>query len=97
MPRRPWTCQPSVKRTSSRGTTATSSSGSPSGPITTSPSTAGMKPAATYWLWPVPEPKLHAPVSRYPPSTNVPVPLGKNCPPIVTGPAKTSAKPSSGR
>ena len=29
-----------------------------------SPSSIGMKPAATYSEWPVPEPKFHAPVSR---------------------------------
>ena len=58
----PWTYQPSVKRTSSRGTIATRRSGTPSATHTSSPSTIGMKPAATYSLWPVPEPKFHAPV-----------------------------------
>ena len=59
-----------------------------------------MKPAATYSLCPVPEPKFHDPVSRYPPSVAAPVPLGKNCPPIVTRPpfaANTSSKPAWGR
>ena len=49
--------------TSSRGTIATRSSGTPSLIHTISPSTIGMKPAATYSEWPVPEPKFHAPVS----------------------------------
>ena len=64
MPLSPWTCQPSLNVTSSRGTTATCMSGMPSLIQRISPSTIGKNPAATYSEWPVPEPKLHDPVSR---------------------------------
>lgn len=47
----------------------------------------------------MPEPKFHAPLMRYPPSTRSPRPLGANCPPMVTRSAdpNVSRKPSSGR
>ena len=35
-----------------------------SAPVTISPPTVGMNPAATYWEWPVPDPKFQAPVTR---------------------------------
>ena len=75
-------------------------SGTPSLIQRISPSSIGKNPAATYSEWPVPEPKLHAPLSVKPPSTAVPCPLGKNWPPIVTRfwcAVNTSANPSSGR
>ena len=49
---------------------------------------------------PVPDPKLHEPERRMPPSTIAPWPFGAYWPPIVTrssAPPNTSAKPASGR
>ncbi len=47
-----------------RGITATSNGGMPLSPVTISPPTVGMNPAATYWECPVPDPKFQAPVMR---------------------------------